>query len=210
MRRLTLIAGMVALALPGLAAAQPSCHQQKTDDRVAGTVVGAGVGALIGGAIGHGPGAIAGAVGGGVVGNVAAGSQVHCDQTGFYDSNGVWHEASGYYDADGNWVANPPSGYYDSDGHWVATAPVGVGADVAFTGDRRDIDSREAWIDQRIHAGIDDGALTRDEAHQAFDDLSAIRAREAHLRTDHDGLTDGDRADLNTRLDDLSASLRGD
>jgi hypothetical protein len=210
MRKLTLIAGMVALALPGLAAAQPSCHEQKNDDRVVGTVVGAGVGAVIGGAIGHGPGAVAGAVGGGVIGNAAGGSQVHCDRTGFYDTDGVWHQADGYYDTGGNWVSNPASGYYDTDGHWIATAPMGAGADVAFTGDRGDIDGREARLEHRIHTGLDNGALTREEAHQDFDDLNAIRGREAHLRSDHDGLTDGDRSDLNARLDDLSASLHGD
>ena len=88
MRKLLLIAGMIAMTAPGLAMAQPSCHQAKEDNRVAGTVSAPGRRA-IGGSIGRGPGAVAGAVGGGVVGNVAGGNSVHCDQTGYYDLNGV-------------------------------------------------------------------------------------------------------------------------
>src|ERR1700722_8016121 len=102
MRKLLIVAGLIAMTAPGLAMAQPSCHEEKSDNRAVGTVVGAGVGALIGGAIGKGPGAVAGAVGGGVVGNVAGGNSVHCgDRSGYYDSNGVWHQADGYYDNDG-------------------------------------------------------------------------------------------------------------
>lgn len=209
MRKLMLIAGLVVMTVPGLAMAQPSCHEEKNDSRAAGTVVGAGVGALIGGAIGGGRGAVAGAVGGGVVGNVAGGSSVHCDQAGYYDANGVWHVAGGYYDANGVWVATAPSGYYDSYGRWIATAPTGYGADVAYTGGPRDIDARESWLDRRISAGLTSGALSQDAADRAYSDLNAIRRHEARLRDDHDGLTDDDRADLNARLDDLSANIGG-
>jgi len=210
MRKLLLIAGMIAMTAPGLAMAQPSCHQAKDDNRVAGTVVGAGVGALIGGSIGRGPGAVAGAVGGGVVGNVAGGNSVHCDQTGYYDSNGVWHQADGYYDADGRWVANvPPDGYYDSYGRWVATAPTGYGADVSYTGRPGDIDGREDWLSTRIQANLDGGYISHQDADQAFGDLNSIRRLEARLRSDHDGLTDNDRAELNARLDDLSNNIGG-
>jgi hypothetical protein len=207
MRKLLIAASLVAMTVPGLAMAQ-TCHEEKNDNRVVGTVVGAGVGALIGGAIGRGPGAVAGAVGGGVVGNVAGGNSVHCDRTGYYDSNGAWHQSDGYYDGDGHWVANvPANGYYDSYGRWVPTAPTGDGADVSFTGRRGDIDARADWLSQKIQTGLDRGDLTREDADQDFDDLNRIRNREARLRADHDGLTDDDRADLNSRLDDLSNSI---
>lgn len=208
MRKLLLIGGLAAIALPGLAMAQPSCHEQKNESRVAGTVVGAGVGALIGGAIGKGPGAIAGAVGGGVVGNVAGGASVNCERTGYYDRNGVWRQASGYYDADGNWVVNaPPSGYYDSYGRWVATAPTGYGADVSYTGRAGSIDAREDALGQRIQARLDTGYISREDADRDFDRLDMIRDREARLRSDHDGLTRDDQADLDARLDDLSNDI---
>ncbi len=204
MRKLILIAGLAALSLPTLAMAQTSCHEAKQDNRAVGTVVGAGVGALIGDAIGGGRGAVVGAVGGGVVGNVSGGASVHCDN-GYYDPNGAWHQASGYYDSRGSWVANPTNGYYDAYGRWVPMAPAAYGADVDYSG--RGIDGRESWIDHRIQSNFDDGDLTQGQADQDRDRLNAIRRREARMQSDHGGLTDADRADLNGRLDGLSDDL---
>jgi hypothetical protein len=111
MRKLLLIAGVAALAVPGLASAQPGCREQQHDNRVAGTVLGAVGGALLGGAVaGHGSktaGAVVGGVAGGAVGNAVGGATTSCadyPRTGYYDSSGVWHAGYGYYDANGDWV----------------------------------------------------------------------------------------------------------
>jgi uncharacterized protein YcfJ len=212
MRKLLLIAGIAALAIPSIAAAQPGCEEQKHDSRVAGTLLGAGVGALIGGSVaGHGSkgvGAVAGAVGGGLIGNAAAGSSVHCD--GYYDANGVWHTASGYYDSHGRWVATGPTGYYDSHGRWVTTAPYAgaYGADVAYVGGS--IADRENSLENRIRVGDTHGSLSRYEASSAYRELGAIRRQHRYLMNAHGDLTWDDRADLNARLDNLSDTLNSE
>src|SRR5260370_39298277 len=142
MRKLVLIAGLAALAIPGLASAQTTCHQEKNNNRVVGTVLGAGIGALIGsGLAGHHNStgaAVAGGVVGGVAGNAIGGSTVHCDHydNGYYDRDGRWHEASGYYDRDGRWERTyPGTGYYDASGRWYpARAADAYGRDVAYAG----------------------------------------------------------------------------
>ena len=222
MRKLVLLAGMAALAIPSIAAAQPGCREQQHDNRVAGAAVGAGLGALLGGALAgpgsRGAGAIAGAVGGGVVGNVAGGSSVNCD-TGYYDANGVWHDygyGGGYYDDNGAWHA--ASGYYGGDGRWVdrprpaaepgPVLPAGdYGADVAYVGPPGDLSGREDWMERRIDAGEDGGALKHNDADGDRSHLSSIRDMQSRLGDEHDGLTARDRADLNARLDDLGASV---
>jgi len=209
MRKLLLIAGVAALAVPGLAipsvaSAQPDCREQQHDNRVAGTFAGAGLGALLGSAIAgpgsRGAGAVVGAVGGGVVGNVAGGSSVNCDTpAGYYDDNGAWHAASGYYDGDGHWV----------DGARPAPAPSAdsYSADVAYVGAPGDLSGREDWMERRIRAGEDGGALSHFDADGDRSRLTSIRDMQARLRDDHDGLTGDDRADLGSRLDDLGASV---
>ena len=89
MRKLLLIASVAAVAIPGLASAQPGCREQQHDNRVTGTVLGAVGGALLGGAIsGHAGGAVIGGVAGGAVGNVAGGASVSCaDYHGYYDAD---------------------------------------------------------------------------------------------------------------------------
>jgi hypothetical protein len=216
MRKLLLIAGIASLAIPSIASAQPGCREQQHDNRVAGTVVGAGLGALIGSAVaGHGSrgaGAVIGAVGGGTIGNIAGGSSVNCDtQTGYYDSDGAWHaNPDGYYDDNGAW--HVASGYYDSDGRWVdgvrpAPSADRYSADVAYVGPSGDLSGREDWLGQRIQRGEDAGALTHYDADADRDRLSSIRDTQGRLRDDHYGLTGDDRADLSSRLDDLSASV---
>jgi hypothetical protein len=228
MRKLLLIAGMACLAVPTLvpsiASAQPGCREQQHENRVAGTVVGAGLGALIGSAVAgpgsRGAGAVVGAVGGGVVGNVAGGSSVNCDsRAGYYDSDGAWHANPGYYDDNGAW--HTASGYYDGDGNWIdgarpASAPSAdsYSADVAYVGPSNDLSGREDWLDRRIQAGEDRGALTHFDADGDRSRLSTIRDMQGRLRDDHDGLSGDDRADIGSRLDDLNASVnaqwRGD
>jgi hypothetical protein len=215
MRKLLLIAGVAALALPGLASAQPGCVEQQHDNRVAGTVFGAGLGAIFGGAVtGRGSGAALGALGGAAVGNVAGGSSVRCDhfsQEGYYDTNGVWHYGDGYYDNDGRW--HQASGADDSDGKWVEgvrpTPPSAgeYGADVAYVGAPGDIPGRESWLEGRIRRGEDAGAISHYDADTDRGRLSSIRDMEGRLRGDHDGLNDQDRADLTARLDDLGAAV---
>ena len=209
MRKLLLIAGVAALAvptlaIPSIASAQPDCREQQHDNRVAGTFAGAGLGALLGSAIAgpgsRGAGAVVGAVGGGVVGNVAGGSSVNCDtRAGYYDDNGAWHAADGYYDGDGRWV----------DGARPAPAPSedSYSADVAYVGPPGDLSGREDWMERRIQAGEDGGALSHFDADGDRSRLTSIRDMQARLRDDHDGLSGDDRADLGSRLDDLSASV---
>jgi hypothetical protein len=203
MRKLLLIAGVAALAIPSIASAQPGCREQQHDSRVAGTVVGAGLGALLGSAVaGHGSrgtGAVVGAVGGGVVGNVAGGASVNCDYSrtadnGYYDDNGVWHAARGYYDSDGNWVDGArPAGDYS--------------ADVAYVGGSTDLNGREAWLQRRIDNGETSGVITHYDADRDRSRLSSIRDYQIRLYDSHDGLTSYDRSTLNDRLDSLTDTV---
>ena len=211
MRKLLLMAGIAALVVPGVAAAQPGCREQQHDNRVAGTVLGAVGGALIGGAVaGHGSkgaGAVIGGVAGGVTGNVIGGASTSCadyPQTGYYDSSGVWHEADGYYDANGNWIdTRPPAVDYSA-----APNPDNYSADVAYTGPRDDLNARESWLEARIHEGDASGAISRGDADQDFRRLAGIRDYQSAKTEQHDGLTDEDRDNVASRLDDLSGSLR--
>jgi hypothetical protein len=202
MRKLLLIAGIASLAMPSLAAAQPGCREQQHDNRVAGTVVGAGLGALIGSAVAgpgsRGAGAVVGAVGGGVVGDAAGGASVTCTTpTGYYDDNGAWHAASGYYDGDGHWV----------DGARPAPSGGDYGADVAYVGRAGDLSGREDWMEQRIQAGEDRGALSHYDADGDRGRLSSIRDLQGRLRDEHEGLSGDDRSEIGSRLDDLNASV---
>ena len=208
MRKLLLIASVAAVAIPGLASAQPSCREQQHDNRVTGTVLGAVGGALLGGAIsGRASGAVIGGVAGGAVGNIAGGASTNCadyPRGGYYDSTGVWHEAGGYYDSDGNWVeTRPPAVDYS-----VAPNPSDYGADVAYTGSRYDVDSRESWLEARIQEGDSSGAISRGDADRDLRTLAGIRDYQAAKADEHDGLTSYDRDNISTRLDSLSADLR--
>jgi hypothetical protein len=208
MRRLLLIAGVAALAVPGLASAQPGCRAEQHDNRVAGTVLGAVGGALLGGAIsGHAGGAVVGGVAGGAVGNVVGGASTTCadhPRTGYYDQNGVWRAASGYYDADGNWVdTRPPAVDYG-----YAPNPGDYGADVAYTGARDDLNAREGWLQSRIAEGDSSGAISRGDADYDMRTLAGIRDYQAAKAAEHDGLTGGDRDNIADKLDDLSGNVR--
>jgi hypothetical protein len=218
MRKLLMIAGVAALTIPGLANAQTTCHHEKNNDRVVGTVVGAGLGALLGSAIaGHhdrGVGAVAGAVGGGVVGNAVGGSAVHCDRydNGYYDRDGYWHTAngrgSGYYDRDGRWVgATASNGYYDRYGRWVGAAPDAgrYGADVSYTGGN--LYARENDLEQQIRSAQYNGRLSSYDANRLYRQLNGIRSRQTRLSDAHGGLDDSDVADLSSRLDSLNDQL---
>lgn len=131
MKLYQLAAGLTAAALmPTFAVAQTTC-EQRSSNRVAGTVAGAGIGALLGSAIaGHGDkttGALVGGVGGAIAGNQLAKGQADCAHAyGYYDNAGAWHvsnvsrsTARGYYDRQGQWVDGAPNGYYSRDGRWL-------------------------------------------------------------------------------------------
>lgn len=134
MRIHQLVAGVaVAALMPTLALAQVTCEQRSTN-RVVGTVAGAGLGALLGSAIaGHGDrttGAVIGGVGGAVAGNQLTKGHGDCSRAyGYYDNAGAWHasnvardNAQGYYDRQGQWVDGAPNGYYARDGRWIAAS----------------------------------------------------------------------------------------
>ena len=71
-----------------------------------------------------------------------------------------------------------------------------------------DIDRREQWLADRIDRGVADGSLDRREAHRVHEELRSIHGEEDHMRMRHDGrLSDGDRAMLEGRLDDLSHQI---
>ena len=210
MRKLLLIAGLAALAVPGLASAQPGCLAQPHDNRVAGTVVGAGRGPLIG--------------------DVAAADAAGCGdytRVGYYDSTGVWRSGAGSYDANGDWRS--AAGHYDADGNWVDAAPPpasdrpappeagSYGSDTAYTGPldaapsdtgpADNLTQRENALERRIHQGDNAGAISRDDAEHDFDTLAGIRQFQAR-RAASQGLSPGDRADLLNKLDNLSAIVR--
>ena len=81
------------------------------------------------------------------------------------------------------------------------------GADVAYSGAPDDLLAREAWIDHRIAWNEDAGTITDDAAFHDREFLTSVRRQQDVLSTDHDGLTQDDRADLNAQLDGLSARL---
>jgi len=150
MRIHQLVAGVaVAALMPTLALAQTTCDQRSTN-RVVGTVAGAGLGALLGSAIaGHGDrttGAVIGGVGGAVAGNQLTKGHGDCSRAyGYYDNAGAWHasnvaraNASGYYDRQGQWVDGAPNGYYSRDGRWVTASTDNSAA--GYT------DSRGHWV----------------------------------------------------------------
>jgi hypothetical protein len=149
---------------------------------------------------------------------------------GAYDANGRWVAGalSGHTDANGVWVADAQPGYYDSDHHWRSgqvrgyydTRGVWIGAtlaadayghDAGFQGDgedRRDLDTREAWLERRIDSAVSDRAITRDAADQDRDQLAAIRGEETDMRERLGQLSPRDEARLQSRLDALSAEVR--
>ena len=70
------------------------------------------------------------------------------------------------------------------------------------------INQRQANLEARIDAGVRSGDLTRVEARELRAALSDLDAREARYRVD--GLSPGERDDLNRRFDALSARIRYD
>lgn len=68
------------------------------------------------------------------------------------------------------------------------------------------INQRQAQLDARIDAGVRDGSLTRQEAFRLRSQFNDLARLEARYRVD--GLSYGERADLDRRFDALSQQIR--
>ncbi len=68
------------------------------------------------------------------------------------------------------------------------------------------INQRQAQLDARIDAGVRDGSLTRQEAIRLRGEFNDISRLEARYRVN--GLSLGERADLDRRFDALSRQIR--
>jgi len=91
-----------------------------------------------------------------------------------------------------------------------ATAPADAGdygADVAYSGAPDDVAAREDWFDRQIHRHEMSGEISDYDAMHDRQLLASVRRQQDELRTQHDGLTADDQADLNTQLDGLKARL---
>jgi hypothetical protein len=133
--------------------------------------------------------------------------------SGHTDGNGVWvaDMQHGYYDSDHHWRAGPVRGYYDTRGVWIGAAlsADAYGADTNYNGmGRRDVDTREAWLQQRIDTASADGSLNGRAAWRDRRQLASIRSDESYMRGAGHALSPRDEANLQGRLDSLSASLK--
>lgn len=68
------------------------------------------------------------------------------------------------------------------------------------------INARQARLEARINQGVRSGALTRPEAARLRSDFRALTRLEARYRVN--GLSLGERRDLDRRFDALSARIR--
>lgn len=133
---------------------------------------------------------------------------------GRYDANGRWVSGQparvsdvqpGYYE-EGKWRPGPASGYYDARGRWVAVEASDRAG--GRYGAPSDIAGRQTWLDERIHRGLDDGALTRAEGDRALRRLAAIGREERGLRQRDGDLRARDRTLILAQLDALTDDVR--
>lgn len=89
----------------------------------------------------------------------------------------------------------------------VATASVLAIAAPASAQAWQNINQRQAQLDQRIDVGMRNGSLTSREAMQLRAEFRDLARLEARYRSS-DGLSYGERADLDRRFDALSARIR--
>jgi hypothetical protein len=146
--------------------------------------------------------------------------------SGAYDARGHWMAGAvdGHRDAGGGWVTDAQPGYYDGAGHWRAgqvqgrynergvwissdAGGGGFATDASYPQPRRDLDTRAAWLEQRIRAAAHDGALGRRAASRALRELDGVRRQESDLRDAVGRLSHRDEAMLQARLDRLAAGL---
>ena len=189
MKTTLLISGLIALAIPAAAMAQPydpGCVRSNQDNRVAGTVLGAIGGAVLGGAVagnGHkNDGAVVGALGGAVAGNAIAGSQNHPCPGGY-----VYVERR-------DQGPPPPPPPRDRRDFWYG-APEGVHERIDFMQDRIDRAIRGGWLSRR-------------EARDITGQMRHIRQEDRRLEYQDGGrLRPQDRDYLEGLLDNLSQRL---
>jgi hypothetical protein len=138
---------------------------------------------------------------------------------GHRDANNVWiaDPQPGYYGSDGRWVQGQAYGYYDARGRWIQTSGYGAGNrddrdrmddNGRWDEGRRDIRAREAWLEQRIRNGRQEGSLSRYEARSSLRTLSYIRQRESRMRHYQGRLNQRDESLIQSQLDRLSATVR--
>jgi len=133
-------------------------------------------------------------------------------RSGHSDASGVWIADSqpGYYDTNHHWRAGPARGYYDTRGVWVGAPSAdayGANASYEVGVGRRDVRSREAWLEQRIRSAVADGSLNRRDARNDLDKLNSIRRQESGMRDNSGQLAPQDESQIQARLDHLSAGL---
>ncbi|TAJ74734.1 MAG: glycine zipper 2TM domain-containing protein [Phenylobacterium sp.] len=133
--------------------------------------------------------------------------------TGSYDANGRWMPGRaarasdlqpGYYD-NGQWRRGEVTGYYDARGRWITVEATNNGRHANAP---TDIAGRQAWLDERIRRGLNDGTLTRSEGDRALRTLAAIGREERSLRRRSGDLRERDRTMILAKLDTLSDDVR--
>jgi hypothetical protein len=85
-----------------------------------------------------------------------------------------------------------------------------VDANATVSGDHGDwtLKQREDWLNDRLHASRDDGAIDGREFDRVNHELDLIRDDENHLRGAHDGqLTDNETIALEGRLDAVADKI---
>ncbi|MET3667011.1 hypothetical protein [Caulobacter sp. 1776] len=88
----------------------------------------------------------------------------------------------------------------------IAAVSALAAATVPAVASAQPIDQREAQLDRRIDIGLRNGSLTRGEAYRLRAELRDIDRLEYRYR--RDGLNGWERADLDRRLDRISAQVR--
>jgi hypothetical protein len=177
MRRLLLMVGLAALAIPAMAAAQPGCVPRSAGGTAATTIP---------------------------CGGYYDADGVWRQGGGHYDAEGDWHADSGFYDHDGGWVTATPATTTPTETPQAATD---FGVETSYVGPPADVPGREAWLEKLIRSGQSGGAISTANAGADLGRLASIRSLEARYSARHGGLTDQDRADLGARLDDLGAAV---
>ena len=199
MKKTLLISGLIALAIPAAAMAQPydpGCVRSNQDNRVAGTVLGAIGGAVIGGAVagnGHkNDGAVVGALGGAVAGNAIAGSQNHPCPSGYV-----------YVERRDQGPPPPPPerrDYGDNRDHHDHRD--------FWDGAPQDIHQRIDFMQQRVDRSIQGGWLSRREARDITNQMRRVRQEDRRLEYQDGGrLRPQDRDYIDSLLNNLSQRL---
>jgi hypothetical protein len=231
MRKLLIVGGLIAAAIPSLALAQTPDGCVRQDNRAAGTVIGAVGGALLGNTIaGRGDkttGTIIGGIGGAVVGHEIAGNSVRCPE-------GYYRREDGPRAGEPVQYAPVPVQRYDQapyDNRQASTNLYARGYAYPTYGDQRygdprydpryaqggyaygrranqwmPIAQRGQWLEQRIARGQQEGTVDGREARGLRQELSNLKYLEVRYR--RQGLQPRMMADLDRRFDLLAARIQ--